>query len=202
MSCLVKTSAPLSERVIKIIDKTIHETENKMKSSIENTQHEFNTIRTGRASAVLLDKIYVDYYGTKTQLKHMANISIPEARTIIINPYEPKFLKDIEKIILSSDLGLNPTNDGKSIVLSIPPLNEERRLELVKLVKKMAEEGRISVRNIRRDTNDTLKNMQSSGDITEDDFEHLTKEVQKLTDKYIEKIDKALEAKEKEIMEV
>ena len=188
--------------MIKIIDKIIFETENKMKGSIENTQHEFNTIRTGRASVALLDKIFIDYYGTKTQLKHMANISVPEARTLIINPYEPKFLKDIEKQILTSDLGLNPSNDGKSIILNIPALNEERRKELVKLVKKMAEDGRISVRNIRRETNDSLKDMQNSGDITEDDHEHLTKEVQKLTDRYIEKIDEALSVKEIEIMEV
>ncbi len=178
------------------------ECEKKMKNAVENTQHEFNTIRTGRASAALLDRIFIDYYGTKTQLKHLSNISIPEARSIVIAPYEPKFLKDIEKQILSSDLGLNPTNDGKVIRLSIPQLNEERRQELVKLIKGIAEDGRISVRNIRRETNDELKNLENKREITEDDHIEYNKKVQDLTNSYIEKINEAVELKEKEIMEV
>ncbi len=173
-----------------------------MKQALEKTQHEFNTIRTGRASASLLDEIHIDYYGSKTPLKHIANISIPEARVMLISPYEPKFLKEIEKQILASGIGITPNNDGKMISLNIPPLNEERRKELVKLVKKIAEEGRISVRNIRRDLIEELKDMEDKGNITEDDLVSMQKEAQNLTDEYIEKINEALSFKEKEIMEV
>ncbi|MCG9478825.1 MAG: ribosome recycling factor [Actinomycetia bacterium] len=183
-------------------DKVFKESEERMKQSVEKTQHEFNTIRTGRATVALLDEIFIDYYGSKTPIKHVANISIPEARTMVIAPYEPKFLKEVEKQILASDLGITPNNDGKAVRLSIPPLNEERRKELVKLVKKIAEEGRVSVRNIRRDLNDQLKKMETDGDITEDDHIRMQKDVQDLTDKYIEKINEALSNKEKEIMEV
>jgi len=173
-----------------------------MKHAVENTQHEFNTIRTGRASAALLDRISIDYYGSKTQLKHVANISVPEARTLVIAPYEPKLIKEIEKQILASDLGINPGNDGKVIRLVIPALNEERRHDLVKLVKKIAEDGRISVRNIRREVNDELKKLESKKEITEDDVEKYHKKTQDLTDKYIEKINEMVVIKDKEIMEV
>ena len=183
-------------------DRIISEARKRMNQSVENTQHEFNTIRTGRASVALLDNIHIDYYGTMTLIKHAANISVPEARMMVIAPYEPKFLKEIETQIIKSDLGINPTNDGKSIRLSIPPLNEERRLELVKLVKKIAENGRVAVRNIRRDSNDEFKKMESSSDITEDDLKLSQKEVQDITDEFIVKINNALEQKEKEIMEV
>ena len=183
-------------------DKIISEAKKRMNQSIENTQHEFNTIRTGRASVALLDNIYIDYYGTRTLIKHAANISVPEARMIVISPFEPKFLKEIETQIIKSDLGINPTNDGKSIRLSIPPLNEERRLELVKLVKKIAEDGRVAIRNIRRDSNDEFKKMESNSDITEDDLKLSHKDVQDTTDEFITKINNALEQKEKEIMEV
>ncbi|MCJ7665234.1 MAG: ribosome recycling factor [Actinobacteria bacterium] len=183
-------------------DRIIAETNKKMDQSIENTQHEFNTIRTGRASVALLDSIYIDYYGTRTLIKHAANINVPEARTIVITPYEPKLLKEFETQIIKSNLGINPTNDGKSIRLAIPPLNEERRLELVKLVKKITEDGRITIRNIRRDTNDEFKKMHSDGDLTEDDLKLFQKEVQDITDGFIVKINNALEQKEKEIMEV
>jgi len=183
-------------------DRIISEARKKMSQSVENTQHEFNTIRTGRASVALLDNIYIDYYGTRTLIKHAANISVPEARMIVIAPYEPKFLKEIETQIIKSDLGINPTNDGKSIRLSIPPLNEERRLELVKLVKKIAEDGRVAIRNIRRDSNDEFKKMESNSDITEDDLKLSQKDVQDTTDEFITKINNALEQKEKEIMEV
>jgi len=135
-------------------DKILIESRKKMEQSVENTGHEFNTIRTGRASAAILDNIFIDYYGTRTQLKHASNISIPEPRTILISPYEPKFLKEkkeIETQIIKSDLGINPTNDGKVIRLAVPPLNEERRHELVKVVRKIAEDGRVAIRNIRRD---------------------------------------------------
>ena len=183
-------------------DRIISEARKKMGQSVENTQHEFNTIRTGRASVALLDNIYIDYYGTKTLVKHSANISVPEARMIVIAPYDPKFLKEIETQIIKSDLGINPTNDGKAIRLSIPPLNEERRLELVKLVKKIAEDGRVAIRNIRRDSNDEFKKMESGSDITEDDLKLSQKEIQDTTDEFINKINNALEQKEKEIMEV
>ena len=183
-------------------DRIISEARKKMGQSVENTQHEFNTIRTGRASVALLDNIYIDYYGTKTLIKHSANISVPEARMIVIAPYDPKFLKEIETQIIKSDLGINPTNDGKAIRLSIPPLNEERRLELVKLVKKIAEDGRVAIRNIRRDSNDEFKKMESNSDITEDDLKLSHKDVQDTTDEFITKINNALEQKEKEIMEV
>ena len=188
--------------MIKIKDQLVSDCEKKMKQTIENTQHEFNTIRTGRASAALLDRIYIDYYGARTQLKHVANISIPEARTIVISPYESKFIKEIEKQILASDLSINPGNDGKAIRLSIPPLNEERRNDMVKLVKKIAEDGKISIRNIRREINEELKKLESKKEITEDDVEEYHKKTQDLTDKYIEKINEAVLSKEKEIMEV
>ncbi|MGM0364970.1 MAG: ribosome recycling factor [Actinomycetota bacterium] len=183
-------------------DKIFKDAEKSMEQAVEKTHHEFNTIRTGRASASLLDEIHIDYYGTKTPLKHIANISIPEARTMLIAPYEPKFLKEIEKQILASDIGITPNNDGKIIRLNIPPLNEERRKELVRVIKKIAEEGRISVRNVRRDLNEELKKMETDGDITEDDHIHMQKEAQELTDEFIEKINSALSNKEKEIMEV
>lgn len=185
-----------------IKDKLLLDTEKRMKQCVEKTQHEFNTIRTGRASVSLLDRIYIDYYGSRTPLKHIANISIPEARSMVISPYEPKFLKEIEKQILASDLGITPTNDGKIIRLTIPPLNEERRKELVRLVKKIAEDGRIAIRNIRREANEEYKEMESRSEITKDDLISLQKKVQEITDKYIEEIDISLSQKEKEIMEV
>src|SRR4030043_696684 len=174
----------------------------RMGESLERTQHEFNTIRTGRASVSLLDNIYIDYYGSKTLLKHMSNMSIPEPRVILISPYEPKFLREIETQISKSDLGINPSNDGKVIRLNIPPLNEERRRDLVKLEKKMEEEGRIAMRNIRREINDELKKLESEGKITEDDLISSQKEVQEITDEFTEKINDSLAPKEKEIMEV
>jgi ribosome recycling factor len=183
-------------------DLLIIEGRKRMGQSLERTQHEFNTIRTGRASAALLDNIYIDYYGSKTPVKFASNISIPEPRVILISPYEPKFLKEIENQISRSDLGINPSNDGRAIRLNIPPLNEERRIELVRLVKKIAEDGRIAMRNIRREVNDEFKKLESESQITEDDLIKYQKEVQEITDEFIEKINNALEQKEKEIMEV
>ena len=173
-----------------------------MSMTIEKIGHEFNSIRTGRASINLLDRVFIDYYGAKTPLKHVSNISLPEPKTILISPYEPKFLKDIEKQIQSSDLGLNPSNDGKVIRLSIPALNEERRKELVKVVKKIAEDGRIAIRNIRRDGIEDFKKLEKKAEITEDDLKNLEVKMQELTDEYIEKINKVLSQKENEIMEV
>ncbi len=183
-------------------DLLIVEERKRMNQSLERTQHEFNTIRTGRASVALLDNIYIDYYGSKTLLKFVSTISIPEPRVILISPYEPKFLKEIETQIAKSDLGINPSNDGRVIRLNIPTLNEERRKELVKLVKKIAEDGRIAIRNIRREINEEFKKLESESKITEDDLIKYQKEVQQITDEFIEKINNALEQKEKEIMEV
>ena len=188
--------------MIEIKDKLLLDARNRMKLTVEKTQHEFNTIRTGRASISLLDRIYIDYYGSKTLLKHIASISIPEPRVMVISPYEPKFLKEIEKQILASDLGITPNNDGKVIRLTIPLLNEERRKELVKLVKRISEDGRIAIRNIRREENDKAKKMESRSEITEDDLRDLQKKIQEITDKYIGEINKSLSQKEKEIMEV
>src|SRR4030043_2006225 len=174
----------------------------RMGQSLERTQHEFNTIRTGRASVSLLDNIYIDYYGSKTLLKHMSNMSIPEPRVILITPYYPKYLREIETQISKTKLGSNPSNDGKLIRLNIPSLNEERRIELVKLIKKIAEDGRIAVRNIRREINDEFKKLESESKITKDDLADYQKKIQEITDEFIEKINAALSQKEKEIMEV
>ena len=172
--------------------------EERMKKSIGALEDDFSLLRTGRASASIFDKLRIEYYGTPTPLNQLANISIPEARLIVIQPFDRNSISDIEKAILSSELGLNPGNDGKLIRISIPPLNEERRKELVKQAKSLSENARVAVRNIRRDTNDQIKN----GNFTEDEQKKGTDEVQKLTDKYIEKISEVFKAKEKEIMEV
>ena len=172
--------------------------EERMKKSLTALGDDFNLLRTGRASAALFDKVRVEYYGTPTPLNQLANISIPEARLIVIQPFDRNSISDIEKAILSSELGLNPGNDGKVIRINIPPLNEERRKELVKQAKNLAENAKVSVRNIRRDTNDQIKN----GNFTEDEQKKATEMIQKLTDKYVEKINEALKDKEKEIMEV
>jgi ribosome recycling factor len=183
-------------------DILLGEGKKKMTQSLEKTQQEFNTIRTGRASVSLLDNIYIDYYGSKTLIKFVSNMSIPEPRVILIAPYETRFLKDIETQISKSDLGINPSNDGRAIRLNLPPLNEERRRDLAKLARKIAEDGRIAIRNIRREINDEYKNLESDSKITEDDLIKYQKEVQNITDEFIEKINGSLDQKEKEIMEV
>jgi ribosome recycling factor len=172
--------------------------EERMKKSVGALGDDFNLLRTGRASAAIFDKVRVEYYGTPTPLNQLANISIPEARLIVIQPFDRNAIGDIEKAILASELGLNPNNDGKVIRISIPPLNEERRKELVKQAKGIAENSRVAIRNIRRDTNDQIKN----GDFTEDEQKKGVDDIQKLTDKYVEKIGEILKTKEKEIMEV
>jgi len=183
--------------------KSLHkETKEKMDMAIEAISHEFGSIRTGRASASILDGIKVDYYNTLTPLNQMATISVPEPRLIVIQPWDPSVLANMEKAILKSDLGLNPSNDGKVIRLAIPMLTEERRKQLVKVVKNMAEECRISIRNTRRDSNEKLKKMEKDKDITEDDYHNGLKEIQTLTDDFISKVDELLSKKEKEIMEV
>lgn len=178
------------------------EAENNMKKSVEVVKKELATLRAGRATPSLLDKVVVDYYGTPTPLNQLATISAPEPRLLVVQPWDKNIMADVEKAIMKSDLGITPTNDGNVIRLAIPQLTEERRVELVKVVKKKAEEGRVAVRNIRRDANDKLKGQQKNGEISEDEFRRLQDEVQKLTDKYIKEIDEVFAAKEKEIMTV
>ena len=180
----------------------IREYEEKMKKSVEALKEDYTTIRAGRANPHILDKIKVDYYGTPTSLQQVANISVPEARMIQIQPWETSLIKDIEKAILVSDLGLTPNNDGKVIRLIFPELTEERRKELVKDIKKKGEAAKVAVRNVRRDANDTLKKMEKSTDITEDERKEGEEKIQKMTDKYVAKIDKSVENKSKEIMTV
>lgn len=173
----------------------------RMDKTIAALKDSFNGIRTGRASAAIFDKVRVDYYGTKSPLSQVATISIPEARSIIIQPFDKSLIAEIEKGIQVADLGLNPSNDGKVIRISIPPLTAERRKELVKQAKTTAENSRTSIRNIRRDGNDELKKQQKAGEITEDDLKNMEDELQKLTDKYIAEINSIYDAKEKEIMD-
>lgn len=181
----------------------IHETfESKMQKAVNSLQRELSTIRAGRATPGLLDKIEVDYYGTPTPLNQLAGITVPEPRLIVIQPWDKNVMPEVEKAILKSDLGLTPSNDGTVIRLSIPQLTEERRRELVKFVRKKAEEGRVSVRNIRRDANETLKSQEKSGEISEDQKYKSQERMQEITDRYIKEIDNVLQLKEKDIMEV
>ena len=180
----------------------ISSNEERMKKTVASLKEGFCALRTGRASASLFDKIRVDAYGEKSPLNQVANISIPEARLIVIQPWDKTLITEIEKAIRSSDLSLNPSNDGKVIRISIPPLTEERRKELVKVAKNNAEESRVAVRNIRRDGNEALKKLLKDSKITEDDETKAADELQKLTDSYIGQVNKVLEEKEKEIMEV
>jgi ribosome recycling factor len=182
--------------------KAIQGSEDRMKKTIVSLKEGFASLRTGRASAGLFDKIRVDCYGDKSPLNQVANISIPEARLIVIQPWDKGLIGEIEKAIRSSELSLNPSNDGKVIRIAIPPLTEERRKELVKLAKSQAEQNRVAVRNIRRDGNEELKKFLKAGDLTEDEESRNSEELQKLTDSYITKINQVLEEKEKEIMEV
>lgn len=177
-------------------------THERMNGSIESLKKDFASIRTGRASLALLDGITVDYYGTMTPLQQLASLSIPESRQIAIQPWEQRIISDIEKAILRSDLGLTPMNDGKTIRINIPELTEERRKQLVKIVRKRAEEARVSLRNIRRDSNDELKKLEKEKHLSEDDAKKQHDEIQKITDSYVKKADELLEHKEKEIMEV
>lgn len=173
----------------------------RMKKSIIALKEDLNTIRTGRASASLFDKIRVDYYGDKSPLSQVATISIPEARLVVIQPWDKGLIGEIEKAIQKSELSLNPSNDGKVIRIAIPPLTEERRKELAKQAKNQAEQSRVAIRNIRRDGNEELKKMQKDGLMTEDDLKTTEDDLQKSTDKFIQEINKILDEKEKEIME-
>ncbi len=176
--------------------------EERMNKSVSALDDEFSAIRTGRASAALFEKVKVEYYGSATPLSQVATISTPEARLVVIQPWDKNVLGEIEKALLKSELSLNPNNDGKVIRINIPPLTEDRRKELVKLAKNVAEQSRVAVRNIRRDANDQFKKMQKDGDITEDDAKRSSEEIQKLTDAAIEQINKKLESKEQEILEI
>jgi ribosome recycling factor len=174
----------------------------RMSKAIQAYTRELASIRAGRASASLLDRVQVDYYGAPTPVNQLAGISVPEARLLVIQPYDKSILGEIEKAILKSDLGLNPSNDGSIIRIAIPQLTEERRKELAKQVKKEAEEAKIAIRNIRRDGNEDLKKLEKNGEITEDDLRGYSDDIQKLTDEHIAKIDQITKDKEKEIMEV
>ena len=176
--------------------------EDKMNKTVENLANDYTTIRAGRANPHVLDKITVDYYGTPSNLQSVANISVSEARTLVIQPWEASLVKEIEKAILLSDLGLTPNNDGKVIRLSFPELTEERRKELVKDVKKKGEDSKIAIRNIRRDANDLAKKQQKANEISEDEQKDAETSIQKMTDEYVSKIDKMIDEKSKEIMTV
>ncbi len=184
------------------MDEVYLEFEEKVQKTVEALQREFATLRAGRATPALVEDLEGDYYGTPTPLYQLAGISAPEARLIVIQPWDKNSVKDIEKAILKSDLGLNPNNDGNVIRLTIPELTEERRKELSKFIRKKAEESRVAVRNLRREFNDRIKKMEKDGDVSEDLSFGAQEEIQKITDNYISEIDKTLEAKEKEIMEV
>lgn len=178
------------------------ELEEKMQKTIERLEENFAEVRAGRANPAILNKVNVDYYGVPTPINQVAGISVPEARMIVVQPWDMNMLKDIEKAILASDIGINPNNDGKVIRLNFPELTEERRKELGKEIKKTAEEAKVSIRNIRRDGMEKIKADLKNGDITEDEKANAEDKVQKLTDKYVAEIDKILETKEKEIMNI
>jgi ribosome recycling factor len=173
--------------------------EARMQKAVEATQHNFNSVRTGRANASLLDRITVEYYGAETHLKALANISSPDATTLMIQPFDRSSMRAIEKAISESDIGLTPNNDGSSIRLNIPPLTTDRRKELVKMVAKLAEEGKVAIRNIRRDAIDSLRKLEKAKEISEDDSKSQQEQVDKLTEKFVKTIDKVTAEKEKEI---
>jgi ribosome recycling factor len=184
-----------------MIEETYEETRDRMSKSIVALKEEIKRIRTGRASASLLDGIRVDYYGTPTPLNQMASVSVPESRLLVIQPWDVTAIKDIEKAILKSDLGLTPSSDGKIIRISVPPLSEERRKQLAKSLHKTCEEYKVAVRNIRRDANELIKGFKKEGDIAEDDAFKAQDEVQKITDEFVKQIDEIYKEKEKEILE-
>ena len=176
--------------------------EEKMTKTVENLEGEYATIRAGRANPNILNKIKVEYYGVPTPMQQLANITVPEARTLMIAPWEPSLVKAIEKAILNSDLGLTPNNDGKNIILNFPELTEERRKEIVKDIKKKGENAKVAICNVRRDANDAIKKMEKAGDISEDELKTNEDKIQKMTDKYVGLIDKAIEKKSTEILTV
>ncbi|MCR4440940.1 MAG: ribosome recycling factor [Peptococcaceae bacterium] len=185
-----------------MLKEVIKEAEEKMKKSIEILRKDYSTLRAGRANPAILDKVLVEYYGTPTPINQLANIAAPEPRLLTIQPWDKTVVPAVEKAILKSDLGLNPSSDGSVIRIVIPQLTQERRVELVKLIKKKAEECRVSIRNVRRETNERIKGLEKNKTISEDESKKGQEDVQKMTDKYIKEVDHVLEAKEKEIMEV
>jgi len=174
----------------------------RMEAALEHLKRELGGLRTGRASTTLLDTIKVDYYGTLTPLKQVANVAVPESRLITVQPWEPQLIREIEKAIMASGLGLTPANDGKIIRIPVPPLTEERRKELIKVCKKHGEETKIALRNIRRESNEELKHQQKDAKLSEDELRKAENEVQKLTDQYVQKVDQILKKKEEEILEI
>jgi len=185
-----------------MLSEVFDDTRQRMEKAVKNLEREYAKVRTGRASTSLLDGIRVDYYGTLTPLNQLATLTVPEPRTIMIQPWDQSVINNIEKAILKSELGLTPVNDGKVIRINVPPLTEERRRDLVKLVRKMAEEAKVAVRNIRRDANEMIKDLKKDKEISEDEQFKGQEEVQKITDQFISKIDKLCAAKEKEVIEV
>lgn len=185
-----------------MVDELLEDLKSRMEKVVTHLRREYDRVRTGRASLSLLDGIRVDYYGTSTPLNQVATLSIPEARLIVIQPWDKGVLSEIERAVQKSELGLTPMNDGKVIRIAIPPLTEERRKELGKLVRKMAEERKVDLRNQRRDANETLRDLKKEKEITEDDLFRFQEEVQQVTDQYVKKVDGVLEEKEKEIMEI
>jgi len=181
--------------------KLFRETEEEMKKALLAVEREFSELRTGRANPKIVEGLRINYYGTPTLLKEIASISVPEARLILIHPWDPNVIKDIEKAIFESNIGITPSNDGKVIRLVVPPLSAERREELIKLARKIAEEGRVSVRTIRKEANQKLKDLEKERKISEDERFKAQEEIQKLTDKYIEEINKVLETKEEELQQ-
>lgn len=184
-----------------MIEETLQETRDRMAKSISALKTDLQRVRTGRASASLLDGIRVDYYGTPTPVSQMATVSVPESRLITIQPWDVTVIKILEKAILKSDLGLTPANDGKMIRIAIPPLSEQRRKELAKVVHKTSEECKVALRNIRRDANELIKGFKKDGDISEDDAFKAQDQIQKITDEYIQRVDEVYKAKEKEVLE-
>ena len=176
--------------------------EDKMKKSISVLESEMKAVRAGRANPAILDKVTVEYYGAQSPLTQIASVSVPDARSILIQPWDASILSEIEKAILKSDLGITPNNDGKAVRLNFPPLTEERRKELVKGIRKKGEDSKVAIRSIRRDAMEDAKTQKKNGEITEDDVKNIEKDIQKLTDNYIKDIDTIISAKEKEILEV
>ena len=184
-----------------MINELFVDVKDRMNKAVEHYRHEVSTIRTGRASANILDVVKVDYYGTPTPLNNIAHVTVPEGQLIVIQPFDPSSLEFIEKAIMSSDVGLTPNNDGSVIRLNIPTLTEERRKDLVKVVHKIIEEGRVAVRNIRRDANDLLKKSEKDNDLSEDNLRRATDNIQEMTDEHIKNLNQIQEAKEKEILD-
>lgn len=185
-----------------VLDAQIQQADGKMRKAVEVTREELAALRTGRASPKIVERIEVDYYGTKTPLNQLAGISVPEARLIVISPYDRNAMSAIEKAILSSDVGINPSNDGTVIRLAVPALTEERRKELIKVAKERAEEGKVAIRNVRRHSKDEMERLKKEGELSEDDLRRVEKELQDLTDKFVAEVDELVFHKEEELLEV